>query len=57
MMRLKILLTLTLLAGSAFAAQLPRQSPEFVVHLPDGKDLTVSSYHGKVLCLVFILTT
>jgi hypothetical protein len=56
-MRLKILFTLALLAGSAFAAQIPRKSPEFAIQLPDGKQLLVSSYHGKVLCLVFILTT
>jgi len=56
-MRLKILLALALLAGSAFAAQIPRKSPEFVIQLPDGKQLLVSSYRGKVLCLAFILTT
>jgi len=56
-MRLKIFLTLALLAGSAFAAQIPRKSPEFAIQLPDGKQLLVSSYQGKVLCLVFILTT
>jgi hypothetical protein len=56
-MRLKIFLTLALLAGSAFAAQVPRKSPEFAIQLPDGKQLLVSSYQGKVLCLVFILTT
>jgi hypothetical protein len=56
-MRLKIFLTLALLAGSAFAAQIPRKSPEFAIQLLDGKQLLVSSYQGKVLCLVFILTT
>ena len=56
-MRLKIFLTLALLSGSAFAAQIPRKSPEFAIQLPDGKQLLVSSYQGKVLCLVFILTT
>ncbi|HEY6390791.1 MAG TPA: hypothetical protein VIX89_05915 [Bryobacteraceae bacterium] len=56
-MRLKILFALALLAGSAFAAQIPRKSPEFPIQLPDGKQLLVSSYHGKVLCLIFILTT
>ena len=56
-MRLKILFMLALLACSAFAAQMPRKSPEFAIQLPDGKQLLVSSYRGKVLCLVFILTT
>jgi len=55
-MRLKILV-LALLAGSAFAAQIPRKSPEFAIQLPDGKQLLVSGYRGKVLCLAFILTT
>jgi hypothetical protein len=56
-MRLKTLLMLALLAGSAFAAQIPRKSPEFMIQLADGKQLLVSGYQGKVLCLVFILTT
>lgn len=56
-MRLKTLLMLALLAGPAFAAQIPRKSPEFMIQLADGKQLLVSGYQGKVLCLVFILTT
>lgn len=56
-MRLKTLFMLALLAGAGFAAQIPRKSPEFAIQLPDGKQLLVSSYRGKVLCLVFILTT
>jgi len=56
-MRTTIPLTLALLAGSAFAADIPRQAPEFAVQMPDGKQVLVSSYAGKVLCLAFILTT
>ena len=56
-MRSKTILTLTLLAGQAFAADVPRKSPEFAIQLPDGKEAQVSSYRGKVLCLAFILTT
>ncbi len=52
----KILTALALL-GAAFAADVPRQAPEFAVHLPDGRQALVSSYKGKVLCLAFILTT
>ena len=37
-MRSKIILTLTLLAGHAFAADIPRKSPEFAIQLPDGKE-------------------
>src|SRR5271155_1575007 len=55
-MRSKILTSLALL-GAAFAADLPRKSPEFAVQLPDGTKALVSSYRGKVLCLAFILTT
>jgi hypothetical protein len=52
----KILTALALL-GTAFAADVPRQAPDFAVHLPDGKQALVSSYKGKVLCLAFILTS
>jgi hypothetical protein len=50
-------MTLGLLAASAFAADLPRKSPEFAVQLDNGMRVRVSDYKGKVLCLVFILTT
>lgn len=35
----------------------PRQSPEYAVLLPDGKQILVSSYKGKVLAIEFLLTT
>jgi hypothetical protein len=53
----KKIFTALALLGAAFAADVPRQAPEFAVHLPDGKQALVSSYKGKVLCLAFILTT
>lgn len=56
-MRSKTLLTLALVAGSLVAAEIPRKSPEFTVQLTNGKQLQVSNYRGKVLCLVFVLTT
>ena len=56
-MRSKTLLALTLLGSLAFAAEIPRKSPEFAVELPDGKQVLVSSYRGKVLCLVLIRST
>ncbi|HLK23006.1 MAG TPA: hypothetical protein VKT81_28880 [Bryobacteraceae bacterium] len=46
-----------LLATAAFAADVPRKATEIGVQLPGGKTALVSSYRGKVLCLVFILTT
>lgn len=49
--------TLVLAAGSLWTAQIPRQSPDFTVRLTNGKQIKVSDYRGKVLCLTFILTT
>lgn len=57
LMRAKIIVTLTLLLGAAFAAEIPRKSPDFVIQLTNGQQTKVSDYRGKVLCLVFILTT
>ncbi len=56
-MQRTLLALMALLAGFAMAADLPRPSPDFVVPLGGGKQVKVSDYRGKVLCLVFILTT
>jgi len=56
-MRVKLICLSFLLAATAFAAEIPRKSPEFVVQTIDGKQILVSQFKGKVLCLVFILTT
>ncbi len=48
---------LSLVAASAFAIEIPRKSPEFVIEFPGNQQKLVSQYRGKVLCLVFILTT
>jgi peroxiredoxin len=56
-MRALTIATLLLTAGSLWAAQIPRPSPDFVVQLPTGKQIKVSDYRGKVLCLTIILTT
>jgi hypothetical protein len=53
----KIIVTLAALTASTFAAEIPRKSPDFAVQLAAGKQASVSDYRGKVLCLVFILTT
>ncbi len=55
-MRRRIFL-LALVAVSALGSEIPRKSPEFVIQFPGDKQLLVSQYRGKVLCLVFILTT
>lgn len=51
------IISLALLAGLGFAADLPRKAPDLAVVLPDGRKVMVSDYHGKVLCMVFMLTT
>ena len=39
------------------AADLPRKATDIPIALPDGTRVNVSSYHGKVVCLAFILTS
>ena len=56
-MRTKLLVSLAVIMGMLSAADIPRKANEFVVQLQNGKQLLVSQYRGKVLCLVFILTT
>lgn len=43
--------------GKLPAAEIPRQSPDFTIQMANGKQVKVSDYRGKVLCLTFILTT
>jgi peroxiredoxin len=56
-MRALTIPTLILAAGSLWAAQIPRQSPDIAIQLGNGKQIKVSDYRGKVLCLTFILTS
>jgi peroxiredoxin len=48
---------LTLLAWPAVAAPLPRKAPEVIIQTADGKKTALSSLKGKVVCLMFFLTT
>jgi hypothetical protein len=48
---------LILASTLGFPIDLPRKSPEFVIDMGPNKQMLVSQYRGKVLCLVFILTT
>ena len=41
----------------AAGADVPRPAPEFAVRMPDGSDMLLSQQRGKVVCLMFILTT
>ncbi len=56
-MRALIIGTLLLATSSLWAAEIPRQSPDFSIQMTNGKQVKVSDYRGKVLCLTFILTT
>src|SRR6266436_1257461 len=47
----------SLAAQSIQAATLPRKFSEFAIQMPDGKQVLLSSYKGKSVCLAFILTT
>jgi cytochrome oxidase Cu insertion factor (SCO1/SenC/PrrC family) len=40
-----------------FAAEVPRQSPEFALMLPGGKQELLSKYKGKVVALEFLFTS
>jgi len=51
------ILVLALAAACLAAIEIPRKSPEFVIDMGPNKQLLVSQFRGKVLCLVFILTT
>lgn len=56
-MRASTFITLALLAGSVWGADIPRPAPDLTVPTPEGKQIKISDYRGKVLCLTFILTT
>jgi thiol-disulfide isomerase/thioredoxin len=51
-----ILLPLLATAGLQ-AANIPRKAPDFAIVLGDGKPTSLSQYQGKVVALLFILTT
>ena len=41
----------------AGAAEIPRKASDIDITLPDGTKANIGNFHGKVLCLTFILTT
>lgn len=56
-MRLRKLLPVLLCVASlAAGAEIPRPAPDFVVNFPDGRQIHLSEYKGKVVVLAFILT-
>ncbi|MCL5744071.1 MAG: TlpA family protein disulfide reductase [Acidobacteria bacterium] len=54
--RISTVSILALLAGTLFAVQVPRRSPEFAINMVNGKQLLLSQYHGKAVALLFVLT-
>jgi peroxiredoxin len=58
MRALSVLLGLFVASVPMLAAPpVPRQSPEFVINYPGGKQALLSNYKGKVVLLEFIFTT
>lgn len=59
-MRACLLRSLLMPLGLSLAlsgAEVPRPAPEFAVKLPNGQQLLLSQYRGKVVALEFLLTT
>jgi hypothetical protein len=44
-------------AAALHAANIPRKAPDFAITLSNGKQTSLSQYQGKVVALIFILTT
>ncbi len=58
-MRRMILVSIVLLALAlaAVAAEIPRRAPEFAFQLPDGQQVLLSGFRGKVVLLEMLYTT
>jgi thiol-disulfide isomerase/thioredoxin len=54
---MKSILALVVAAGAAFSAQVPRQAPEFAIHMADGSQKLLSSYRGKTVALALVFTS
>jgi cytochrome oxidase Cu insertion factor (SCO1/SenC/PrrC family) len=44
-------------AVPAWAAEIPRPSPDFSINLADGTKLPLNKFRGKVVVMTFISTT
>jgi peroxiredoxin len=51
------LLGISAIAALAAVQPVPRPSPEFVVTMPDGKQMLLSQFKGKVCAIEFLFTT
>lgn len=57
-MRLRhALAAFALVAGLAFAQQVPRPAGEFAIGMNNGSQVLLSQYSGKVVVLAFLYTT
>jgi len=55
---MRSLLAISLIAAfTLIGAQIPRQSPELAIMLPNGQQELLTKYKGKVVVLEFLLTT
>ena len=52
-----VLAAFTLVAGLAFAQQVPRPAGEFAISMNSGGQVLLSQYSGKVILLAFLYTT
>ena len=52
-----VLAAFTLVAGLAFAQQVPRPAGEFAISMNSGSQVLLSQYSGKVIVLAFLYTT
>lgn len=50
-------LVLSAMVSAAMAAELPRKAPDLAIAMPAGKTIQLSEYKGKVVAVIFILTT
>lgn len=51
------LIAFALMTMAASAATVPRPAPEFAITMPNGSQLLLSQYAGKVVLLEFLYTT
>jgi peroxiredoxin len=58
MLRIPLMMAVAALASASLqAAEAPRPAPEYSITLPNGKQVLLSQYRGKVVALGFYFTT
>lgn len=56
-MKRLLLATLVFALTPSWAIDIPRKAPEFAIKMPNGKELLLSSFRGKVVVCEFLFTT